>query len=372
MYMIERIKMIELFDFIDKNIKQGYNIYSDTKDINTLIDIIVNWYQTKYPKYIIQMSVESYNKDKSIIVPAEYDIRKTESLSKYMNYYELMLRIPSNLHSIIECWYKSNKDECLGNSFKIYFCPKNSLNEATTGVFINKYDGYLSLSTSILLDKIVKNSCTTIEQLIDKNNYFKKVDYDEIDFNDPKKVIETHNLDLEIRNKIFNLIAIRLLYSSKDKKVGYIRAKLFIKEFNKYIYNLNLQSTEIDQIVSNMNISEIADYVMKDIIKDNSDDIPVDEFGLTFEGLKNLKRKGMNKISNLIRGISPSTMEIDFYSSNCSRDEYIINKMKKQARANLSYKIALSVDSVTEKRIELSENKSIIKKKTIFGRNKKN
>lgn len=66
-YMIERINMLNIFEFIDENLKKGYDVYSDVNNINKLMNIIVNWYEVKYPEYIIQMSAESYNKNKSIV-----------------------------------------------------------------------------------------------------------------------------------------------------------------------------------------------------------------------------------------------------------------------------------------------------------------
>ena len=103
---------------------------------------------------------------------------------------------------------------------------------------------------------------------------------------------------------------------------------------------MNLQSTEIDEAIREYNINEMLYYIKDDITREIPRDNSVDEFGLTFEELKNLKRQGINKISDLVKKGMPSAMDIDFYSSKCIRDENIIKTMKENAHTNLIFQNA--------------------------------
>lgn len=59
-----------------------------------------------------------------------------------------------------------------------------------------------------------------------------------------------HNCDVELRNKVLQLVALKLLYSRRTiPERGYERAKRFINEFNKKM-NLNISTEEIDNVIS--------------------------------------------------------------------------------------------------------------------------
>ena len=66
------------------------------------------------------------------------------------------------------------------------------------------------------------------------------------------KIDIIHKLDLELRKKILQLVALKILYSENaEPEIGYARAKKFINEFNRTIPNLKLSSIEINKIVHN-------------------------------------------------------------------------------------------------------------------------
>ena len=65
-----------------------------------------------------------------------------------------------------------------------------------------------------------------------------------------KADVDDHNCDLELRKRILQLIALKLLYSQNTTPGrGYKRAKKFIDEFNKELH-LNLSSEKIDNIIN--------------------------------------------------------------------------------------------------------------------------
>lgn len=372
-----------LVDYINQYKNQGYNVYSDISEMKKLIEFITDWYEVKYPDNIINMSIECYKVGKGngmyFFTKRPYITRKTENLSKYMDYYQLMLRMPVSMYKVIECWYKGNKGDKGDFSFATFISLKESLVENITRILVSNFDGFLDSTDAVLLNKNIKISCDTIDDLVDKNNFSSEREYFNFELSDPIKIVETHNIDLEIRKKIFNIIILKLFETAPDKNIGYIRAKLFINEFNKYIYNLNLDSKIIDDQMEDENffeedaiyvieytkIKDLTNYVIKDITADNSGNSPVDEYGLTFDTLKKLKIDGINNINDLLPEkniITAMDIEIHgrYYYIN-TRDKLILERMKKEAMANLS-------SNATVNNLEIEEPKQ--KRKSIFRRKK--
>lgn len=377
-----------LVAYIDQYQKAGYNVYSDISEISKLIDFIANWYEVKYPDNVIDMSIECYKQEVGNgmyfhLAEPPYALRKTENLSEYMDYYQLMLRLPRSMHKVIECWYKGNMSARSSSHIMTSISLKESLVENVTHLLVSEIDGYLDLNST----QFLKTNCATIDELIDKNKYYNEEEFLNLDLSDPIKIVETHNIDLEIRNRIFNIIILKLFESSPDKNVGYIRAKLFINEFNKYIYNLNLDSKIIDEEMENKElyeedaiyvleytkIKDLANYVIEDITEDNSNNNPVYEYGLTFDTLKLLISDDMHYIHNLLQinnHVTSMDMDIDGrYNSINERDKSILRIMRMEAVSNLSRKV--TTESIVPKIVKddkLEEPKQ--KRKTIFGRNK--
>lgn len=385
-----------LVDYINQYKNQSYNVYSDISEIKKLIDFITNWYEIKYPDNIIEMSKEAYIDIRKFIVymiKPRNKTRKTENLSKNMDYYQLMLRLPESMHRILECWYKGNDHD--GNSrFGTYIGLKDSLVEHNIPIDVSVYYGELGLGKSILLDEYLKITCSTIDELVDENNFSTNIDYTEIDFSDPIKVVKIHNIDLEIRNKIFNIIILKLFENSSSKINGYIRAKLFIDEFNKYIHNLNLSSDIIDSyikemfdesfdeltvenindeyIIENIELNELIQYVIEDITTDNSKNKPVDEYGLTFHTLMILKNHNVDNINNLVPSNSITSMAIDIDEKRHyinEKDKLILKEMRQEAESNVAHQVTTdSLDKKQDEIIKSQEPKQ--KRKSIFNRNK--
>lgn len=64
-----------------------------------------------------------------------------------------------------------------------------------------------------------------------------------------EKCIYDHNCDIELRERLLQLVALKLLYSKNTiPERGYERAKRFINEFNKKL-GLTLSMKEIDEII---------------------------------------------------------------------------------------------------------------------------
>ena len=112
-----------------------------------------------------------------------------------------------------------------------------------TGVVEQDYDleeilgeDYTDNSKPITLDKLLA---------IMKDNHSDQYDYSEI-----AESVFGHNCDQELRDKILQLIALKLLYSSNTiPERGYERATNFIQEFNKD-FGFTISSDSIDEIMN--------------------------------------------------------------------------------------------------------------------------
>lgn len=292
--MVSGLKEIRSF-MLDCENKEIEHLYYDKDDWKQLMDIIIEWYKIKYPDNKLNMIKEKYkNIDKIILSPKDYDYIDVESLSKYMGFSELMFRIPTKLHPLIECWYTGK--------MKGHISLNNTINKVDKYFEINEYGDIIKLDSSFD-DTILKRNCRIIDEFVEHIND------NTYDVNDMKKIIKTHNLNLELRNKYFKLIVYLLIISAEDRITGYIRAIRFIEEFNEYLDGLNLSKNCVAFIaVSDLSIDNkpiLGNDILKDIeyilanIKHEDKDKDIDTFGLTFKTLKRLKKTGIKKLSDL-------------------------------------------------------------------------
>ena len=70
-----------------------------------------------------------------------------------------------------------------------------------------------------------------------------------IDYSELQKRIQDHKNSVGLRNKVLELVMLNLLYSKNAlPENGYIRAKRFMRMFNKE-YNLDLNMEKLDEIM---------------------------------------------------------------------------------------------------------------------------
>ena len=163
-----------LVAYITQYKNQGYNVYSDISEIKKLIDFIVNWYEVKYPDNIIEMSKEfCVDKHKNIIYfkRPRHKVRKTENLSKYMDYYQLILRLPESIYQILESWYKG-EDYNKNDKFTTRISLKDSLAEHNISFQVYSRDGALEIRDIGFFDIYKECSLATIDDLLDMRDEF--------------------------------------------------------------------------------------------------------------------------------------------------------------------------------------------------------
>lgn len=363
MKKIIKQKEIDILEFIKENLNDGYNIYSNIDDINELVDIIVKWYEFKYPEEKLFMIKKRYECEEQKIFMVnykKYNLSQTENISKNMGYCELMFRIPSRLHSIVECWYKGNGiNEVNPNYININIYDPNSINLNSTSISVNKYDGYLHTIDRVLFGNVLSIDPKTIEELFDE---YVKIKESEFFIKDIRNTIITHNLDLELRKKIFELIALKLLCSTNDIAIGYVRSKKFIDEFNRYIYDSYVDEREINNIVNDMNLSDfykIPNFILKQLDKNKKED----ELYLSFETLKLLRLRNIYTLSDLKKDTSI------LFDNEISQTDKELIEIKLKAD-NITSMISDCNMFVEEKPIIKRKERGIFRRKIVKEKNK--
>lgn len=296
-------------------IKEGYiGIYND-ENWKKLKKLIVDWYITKYPKDIIELYQNQYGSNQIVSKLLQNDPKKIESLSKYMNYSEFMHRIPEDLHYLVECWY--NGRSYIANNKLIELITHKQNEEDKISLRIDRYDGSFYFESEL----------TNIEEFINIMDHYA------YNIKELLKLEKEHKIDLELRKLRFEFLTFSLLKSDENIVVGYIRAKKFIEEFNKYIYDLKIAMPyvfHIKEIKNIENFEEITDYILSKM--ENKNDVKnIDEFGLSFKAISLLKRYGIFETKDLCnKDISHLSYPIGLPHITISkRDSEILEVMKK-------------------------------------------
>ena len=258
-YEIEKNKVF--LNWLKNSINDGYYCFIEIEELQELIDNIVNWYEIKYP----EREFEYFEgvKDTSF-----QDIKR---ISNVMDFKQLLYRLPHNQLCLIECGYRARawtltpiykNDNEVESQIQI-FMRINRKNKEECRPLGRKWPDFL-LGASHLTGE-VKIDCEledyleniTLDELLIILN---EKHTDELDFTELKKCVDTHNYDVELRNRILKLVALKLLYSRNTiPERGYERAKRFINEFNKKL-NLDLSTKEIDEIMH-------RDYTNREIVE---------------------------------------------------------------------------------------------------------
>lgn len=251
-YIISKNK--ELLTWLKEVVKNGYHPFVDIEQLQELVDNIVNWYEIKYPN----RELEYYQG------VTYFDFKNIKSLSKYMDIQQLMYRLPAEQLDLIKCEYRANGGGILGT-----YNEQGERNGEKTIVFmridrkniINKFSikpnespyfllcafadtGKIKIDSEI--ENYIKDESISLDELL---MLFQSKYEDKLDFSSLKECIYDHNCDLELRRKILQLTALKILYSHNTvPNMGYERAKRFIHEFNKKL-DLNLSTKEIDELI---------------------------------------------------------------------------------------------------------------------------
>lgn len=245
----------EFLKWLNDFYKNGYYPFIDILELQKFINTIKNWYEMKYP----EREMEYYD-------GIQYcGMENVTPLSKTMDIKQLLYRLSNNQLFLLEGEYRSNaggnrdvrneNGEIIGHKpFIMIRIDKKNINDdinnrAPFYFYIDaNLDGKVNyIDFSEKFDDKIDLSNTTLDQLL---KIFKEKYSEKYDFYKLEECVYNHKCDLELRNKILQLVALSILYSKDTTpKRGYERAKRYINEFNKKL-NLNISSEEIDEIMS--------------------------------------------------------------------------------------------------------------------------
>ncbi len=249
-YEIKKNK--EFLNWFKKALINDYNYYIEPEELQELINNIANWYEIKYP----ERELEYYHGIKHT------NFKDIKKISNVMTTRQLFYRLSHKQLCLMECGYRSKgytqqtiyKDgEVVGYKPQILIKINRIFKEDYDSIFedlpwfmikADYYNGKIIKDDEI--EKYTnKKEIKLDELLIIFNEKYKK----ELDFIELQKCVNNHNYDIELRNKILQMVALKLLYSKNTiPERGYERAKRFINEFNKNL-NLNLSTKELDDIM---------------------------------------------------------------------------------------------------------------------------
>lgn len=233
----EICKNKEFLKWFNKEIKHGYCAFTNTTQLQHIIDTITNWYEFKYPENELEYYEGVFNTQ----------FEQIKSLSKNMSFDQLMYRLPHKELCLIECGYRSYGWGC----DNIYMSIKNK--QPNTNYDLNYIDSFLlranpdtgKVEIDYYIKRITNKTDITLEALL---KIFEKEQKENWDYTSLKETVYNHNVDLELRKRILELVSLKLLYSENTiPERGFIRAQRFISEFNKHIPNLDLPINKINE-----------------------------------------------------------------------------------------------------------------------------
>ena len=306
-YEIEKNK--DFLTWLKTSIKNGYHCFMKTEELQELIDSVVNWYEIKYP----ERELEYFEGTRHL---GFQDIRR---ISDVMDIRQLLFRLPHNQLCLMECGYrakgwgqypiyengkeidlkvqifmkinKKNKEECNPWYDETTYFLLHA--DYMTGEVSNYYEleDYIDNEENISLDELL--------------SVFNEKYSNELDFTELTESVYDHNCDMELRDRILQLVALKLLYSRNTiPERGYERAKRFINEFSKKL-GLELSTEQIDEIIHrDYTNGEKWEHVLKTYVDEDGEEhsywtvenVAKKEQSIEeFKGLKRLTKIMLNK-----------------------------------------------------------------------------
>lgn len=272
----------ELLLWIKEKISNGYSPFLGIDDIQETIDTLSNWYEFKYPERELKYyEGEIYT-----------EFADTKKLSKNMDFRQLMYRLPNKSLNLVDCGYRSRgwgqmpirneKGEITGFNVEIFMTFGYKDNTRADRFYINADHKNGVIRNSYGLDKFLPNEKNKIT-LDEFALMLEKLDKENLDYSEINESVVNHNLDLELREKVLSLVALKLLYSdTTTPERGYERARRFISEFNKHVPGLSLSTSQIDEIME-------IDYSSYNV--NNNEDKDNDDKNKSSEKVFSLKKK---------------------------------------------------------------------------------
>lgn len=223
----------EFLDYYQRRINEGFQCELTIEQFQNIIDEIVLFFEFKYHDNMLRDSLYGYDKDESY--------HQSKKIAQELDIEQLKYRLYHDYVYFLECLYPHN--------FTLRKEKENSFN--LRSIYL-KIDEFGNINKYDLEDLIKYHYLDNIKGINDVKDLLvrfmtndTKVDYSEL-----KQLVYNNETKLVLRRKILELIPLAMIYSKNTlPEYGYIRAKSFIKMFNKG-YDLNLDTKEIDTIMN--------------------------------------------------------------------------------------------------------------------------
>lgn len=223
---------------LEGGIKCDYDLKFD--DYELLIDTLTNWYNLRYPDYILKPY--TYN-------PEGERLSHVKDISKELDTTQLLARLPYRQLWLMDCDYGMN-----GNSSGNYTVVENGreVSKGYVGLRIHdrkdrrqSYNIAFDPTTGVVISGEFTNYyLEDVLEMLDNNNNL-TIDYSEL-----QKTVEKHQFDMELRHRLLQLTALKIFYSGNTPEMGYKRAVNFIEDMNQEL-GLLLTTDEIDELYNN-------------------------------------------------------------------------------------------------------------------------
>lgn len=230
-YILNQNKKI--INFIDDKKNDGIHLDLNIEQLQQLIDSIVIFFEFKYPNsFLHDLRYQSNDENERF--------KTCQTISNQLDISQLKYHLHHDAVNFLECSYS--------NMVEITKEKKNSWDLTNLIININSngeidVDDLNNLKEFKFLDNIEGLHLASdllgrfIESPIDVN------------YSNLTKAINKHKANIKLRNMILELIPLKLIYSNSTlPEYGYIRAKNFVRMFNKE-YNLKLELNEVDEIM---------------------------------------------------------------------------------------------------------------------------
>lgn len=221
-----------IVNYIMKMKNEGIFFMLDIDQIEKMMKDIVHFFEFKYPNSFLSDLIYNINHDENVKICQE--------LAKALDINQLKFRLRSDYVNFLDCPY--------GQTLHIQKEKKKFWDWTSIYIHIDN-DGYVNVrDLQILKEQEFIHNIEGIQKISDLLGRFIESSFD-VDYSEITKTVITHKANIQLRNIILNLIPLKMIYSKSTlPEYGYIRAKSFVRMFNKE-YGLNIDMQEVENIM---------------------------------------------------------------------------------------------------------------------------
>lgn len=202
-------------------------------DMQGIIDHLNNDYHIKYPDYILDEEIAEEERKKywRERINQLGDMDSRFSVSQMLSYLPLKERYLS------ECRYSVKTTEIYGPFYDTLYIYDKKNHEKKDIIQFDPLSGIVITSSNESYENRELESI--LDELIKKSR--------QIDYHELEDLVNNNCYERVIRYQLFQLTALKILYTSSTPKIGYERAKRFIEEMNRE-FEIELSTKDIDTL----------------------------------------------------------------------------------------------------------------------------